>query len=100
MKKYKSEVSKPINHTKEKIKEASFSVTNIGSAQDAIIGSINIIAKIKKQPAMVGIVVGDGLITGIDSIDFGDDERMSITRKQMVIKSLLRTIIAYKKSLG
>jgi len=84
---------------KKKIKEASFMVNNVSSAQEAIIGATNIIGYIKKQPTAISTFVADALITGIDGIEYGDNEAMALKRKQMVVKGIIRNLMAYGKSL-
>lgn len=93
---FKEFVEKP---KKQKIKEASFMVNNVTSAQNAIIGSTYIIGNIKKQPIAISSFVAEALITGIDEINYGDNEIMANKRKQMVVKGLLRNLVAYGKSL-
>ena len=84
---------------KQKIKEASFMVNNVSSAQNAIMGATSIIGNIKKQPVAISSFVAEALITGIDEINYGDNEIMANKRKQMVVKGLLRNLMAYGKSL-
>lgn len=96
MKRYKSEI---FEESKEKIKEASFMVNNVTSAQNAIMGSTSIIGNIKKQPVVISSFVAEALISGIDEINYGDNEIMANKRKQMVVKGLLRNLMAYGKSL-
>jgi hypothetical protein len=93
---FKEFVEKP---KKQKIKEASFMVNNVSSAQNAIMGSISIIGNIKKQPIVISSFVAEALISGIDEINYGDNEIMANKRKQMVVKGLLRNLMAYGKSL-
>lgn len=93
---FKEFVEKP---KKQKIKEASFMVNNVTSAQNAIMGSTSIIGNIKKQPIAISSFVAEALISGIDEINYGDNEIMANKRKQMVVKGLLRNLMAYGKSL-
>jgi hypothetical protein len=93
---FKEFVEKP---KKQKIKEASFMVNNVTSAQNAIMGSTSIIGNIKKQPVAISSFVAEALISGIDEINYGDNEIMANKRKQMVVKGLLRNLMAYGKSL-
>lgn len=86
--------------SKDKIKEASFMINNISSAQEAIIGAMSIIGRIKNQPTMSSTIIADALITGIDSMNFNtDDEKMITTRKKIIIKYLVKNLISYNKSL-
>lgn len=93
---FKEFVEKP---KKQKIKEASFMVNNVTSAQNAIMGSTSIIGNIKKQPVVISSFIAEALISGIDEINYGDNEIMANKRKQMVVKGLLRNLMAYGKSL-
>ena len=100
MKRYKSEVKDAVKETKEKIKEASFSVMNVGSAQDAIIGSIDIIGNIKRNPTICGTLIGEAFITGIDEMYSNiEDEAKTDKMKSYIVKKVLRSMLAYKKSL-
>jgi len=102
MKRYKSQIQKEeiIVKTKEKINEASFTVNNIGSAQNNLIGIIELISKIKPQPYLSGNIIGESLITGLDSMfENIEDENLKNKKKQIVVKTILRSLLSYRKSL-
>jgi hypothetical protein len=83
-----------------RLKEASFMVNNIASAENSLIGVIGIINKIKRQPTAAANILGQALITGIDSMDPDiEDDRLKTARKQLVIKTLIKYLISYRKSL-
>ena len=93
---FKEFVEKP---KKQKIKEASFMVNNVSSAQNAIAGAIDIIGKIKTQPMAVGYLVGESIITGLDTIESHIDEKMMVKRKIIMVNNIIKNLMIYKKSL-
>ena len=100
MEKYKEIFNKQNDSKKHiKLKEKTFAINNVATAQNAIAGAVDIIGKIKTQPMQVGYLVGESIITGLDTIESHIDEAMMAKRKAIMVNNIIKNLIIYKKSL-
>jgi hypothetical protein len=90
--------------SKDEIKESTVAITNVFSAQEAIIEGIKmILLKKNMNPAVCMNLIGEAFITGIDSSDEifpnENDEEKLHAKSRVIAKRLAKYITEYSKTI-
>ena len=85
---------------KSDLKENSVMINNPVNAQEAIIKAVEVIGKYKSNPVVRAQMIGEAVITGVDSITDHLNNNLNIISKQRMINQFIKDLIIYRKSLS